>query len=304
MTEANLMLLKNEDAGHTNFGMLDKIFEYGQVQIRVELDENNRPWFSAKDIARALNITWSGHTLSKIKDSWKGMVKLTTPTGLQNVTVINLPAVHKLAFRSNKKEADEFTDWVAESVLVPLQEAGMYLSEEKLRQLDGMQKAFDQLRKELEKMKPGKKTSLPKKDYMRNLITACKHVDLESGKALEFAGVQKIRSSMMTAKEKNLWLIQQLSRSGCGQMKKILKVLVDEGCLDADSYQIISGAIHAVEKLRTHFCHDELIRKTIEIRDHDLNERPTVLISALEEKAIARELSPSEVGELPRPMTL
>ena len=56
MKNADLTLLQNNDAGHTNFGMLDKIFEFGNVQIRVEMDEAGEPWFVANDVCKALGL--------------------------------------------------------------------------------------------------------------------------------------------------------------------------------------------------------------------------------------------------------
>lgn len=40
---------------------------------------NEEPWFVAKDVAFALDITWSSHTLDRIPEEWQGVVKLTTP---------------------------------------------------------------------------------------------------------------------------------------------------------------------------------------------------------------------------------
>jgi prophage antirepressor-like protein len=56
MKKANLTLMKNTGTGHTNFGMLNKIFEFGKIQIRVEVDENGDPWFVANDICKALGL--------------------------------------------------------------------------------------------------------------------------------------------------------------------------------------------------------------------------------------------------------
>ena len=40
--------------------------------------------------------------------------------------VISEPAVYKLAFRSNKPEADAFTNWVASEVLPAIRKTGKY----------------------------------------------------------------------------------------------------------------------------------------------------------------------------------
>ena len=84
--------------------------EEANVTIRTQ-QLNNEPWFVAKDVANALDIAWSGATLSNIPDDWKGMMSFNTPSsgdrggGVQQLSVINEAALYKLAFRSNKPQA-------------------------------------------------------------------------------------------------------------------------------------------------------------------------------------------------------
>lgn len=105
--------------------------ENENVNVRTQVI-NEEPWFVAKDVAMALNITWSGHTLDNIPEEWQGMVNLTTPCGnyqgggLQTLKVINEAAVYKLAFRSNKPEADKFVNWVTGTVLPSIRRTGSY----------------------------------------------------------------------------------------------------------------------------------------------------------------------------------
>lgn len=101
------------------------------VSIRTEVIDNE-PWFVAKDIALALDIAWTGHTLDRIPDNWKGAVSFTTPSsgtrggGTQQLSVINESAMYKLAFRSNKPEADRFVNWIAGEVLPNIRRTGSY----------------------------------------------------------------------------------------------------------------------------------------------------------------------------------
>lgn len=114
--ETNLNLFYNEEAN---------------VTIRTQ-QVNNEPWFVAKDVANALDIAWSGATLSKIPDDWQGMMSFNTPCGnyqgggLQQLKVINEAALYKLAFRSNKPQADTFVNWVAGVVLPQIRQTGQY----------------------------------------------------------------------------------------------------------------------------------------------------------------------------------
>lgn len=99
---------------------------FGNHEVRVHIDSSRNLWFAAKDVADALEITWSGHTLSKIPEGWKLMVKLTTSFGAKDTTFINEAAVYKLAFRSNKEQAERFTEWVASEVLPQIRKTGEY----------------------------------------------------------------------------------------------------------------------------------------------------------------------------------
>lgn len=105
--------------------------ENENVNIRTQVI-NSEPWFVAKDVAMALNITWSGHTLDSIPEDWKQMVKLTINgseggvSDIRRFSLINEAAVYKLAFRSNKPEADKFVNWVTGTVLPSIRRTGSY----------------------------------------------------------------------------------------------------------------------------------------------------------------------------------
>ena len=105
---------------------MSQVFAFQSQQIRTAILDN-QPWFVAKDVAAALGLHWTGHVLSSVPDIWQRVVKLTTlRRGSQGVRVISEPAVYKLAFRSNKPEADAFTNWVASEVLPAIRKTGRY----------------------------------------------------------------------------------------------------------------------------------------------------------------------------------
>lgn len=105
-----------------------KVFTFNESNqpIRVEVVNGNL-WFVAKDVARALNISWSSATLAQIPDDWKGMMNFITPGGKQDLTVISEAGMYKLAFRCQSSEvADKFTNWVASEVLPSIRKSGRY----------------------------------------------------------------------------------------------------------------------------------------------------------------------------------
>ncbi|WP_165071377.1 BRO family protein [Desulfovibrio sp. ZJ200] len=104
---------------------MSQVFAFNSRQIRT-FTENAEIWFAAVDVCRALGLTWSGATLKAIPKGWQRMLKFNTPSGRQGFKAISEPAVYKLAFRSNKPEADAFTNWVASEVLPAIRKTGKF----------------------------------------------------------------------------------------------------------------------------------------------------------------------------------
>lgn len=101
-------------------------FFFEGYNVRVRMNDKGDVFFVAKDVAEALGIKWSSHTLDRIPDTWKGVANFTTPGGSQILQVITESAVYKLGFRSNKKQAERFTNWVASEVLPSIRKTGSY----------------------------------------------------------------------------------------------------------------------------------------------------------------------------------
>ena len=106
---------------------MEKLFEYHHIQVRTTV-VNEEVWFVAKDVCDVLEIPWRGNdTLSTIRDEWKGVRKFRTPGGNQPLTIVSEAAVYKLAFRSNKPEAERFMDWIAGEVIPQIRQTGQYV---------------------------------------------------------------------------------------------------------------------------------------------------------------------------------
>ena len=138
---------------------MSNVLTFKSHQIRTHV-ESGAIWFVAKDVCMALGLTWSSRTLDAIPTEWKGGIKLITPFGkrgggTQTLRSISEPAVYKLAFRSNKPEADAFTNWVASEVLPSIRKTGKFEIAPKqaalpspahLAELDKLWRDFDQFR--------------------------------------------------------------------------------------------------------------------------------------------------------------
>ncbi|WP_343297665.1 Bro-N domain-containing protein [Pasteurella multocida] len=100
-------------------------FDFKSHPVRVELFKNE-PHFCLTDVCTALEI--SNATASRFRFNEKGLHKMYTLTngGKQEVTFINEPNLYRIIFRSNKKEAVEFQNWVFEEVLPQIRKTGKY----------------------------------------------------------------------------------------------------------------------------------------------------------------------------------
>lgn len=113
---------------------LSQVFNYEGSRVRMAVT-NGKPWFVAKDVCEILDLTWSGaKTLERIKENHKGVVNFTTPGGVQPLLCVDEPGLYKLIARSNKEEAERFSDWVYEEVLPTVNKHGAYMTPETIEQ--------------------------------------------------------------------------------------------------------------------------------------------------------------------------
>lgn len=104
-----------------------KLFEYEHKQIRT-IFAHGEIWFVATDVCEALGIANSRDAISRLNPSWVMVSEIPTPSrGDQKMTVIKEGAVYKIAFRSNKPEAERFTDWIAGEVIPQIRKTGKYI---------------------------------------------------------------------------------------------------------------------------------------------------------------------------------
>ena len=94
--------------------------------IRVEMIDGE-PWFVAKDVCDILNIQNHRDTISKVLDEdEKGVAKIYTLGGVQEMSTINESGLYNLIFRSNKPDARAFRKWVTSEVLPTIRRTGGY----------------------------------------------------------------------------------------------------------------------------------------------------------------------------------
>ena len=101
---------------------MEKLEQWNGHGIRF-VEHNGEWWAVAKAITSALGLKNNSRAISTLK----GVTKSYTLTngGKQQVTIIDEKAIYKLVFKSRKKEAEEFQDWVFEIIKQLRQQTGL-----------------------------------------------------------------------------------------------------------------------------------------------------------------------------------
>lgn len=105
-----------------------KLFEYQHKQVR-STNIDGQIWFVAKDVCEILEIVNVRDAVSRLSDSQKRSVGVSDAIGRERIShVISESGVYKLTFRSNKPEAEKFTDWLANEVIPQIRKTGKFVA--------------------------------------------------------------------------------------------------------------------------------------------------------------------------------
>lgn len=98
--------------------------EFGDLRC---IEKDGEPWFVGKDVAMALGYSNTRDALSRHVDvEDKGVVNHDTPSGTQQMTIINESGLYSLIFGSKLEKAKRFKHWVTSEVLPALRKTGSY----------------------------------------------------------------------------------------------------------------------------------------------------------------------------------
>lgn len=149
-------MLKDIDGGYIKFG---------NTEIRIIIDNDEKLWINAKDLAEALeyqNTKDAILTHTKEKDRIRLIdINIKNKRGQQQSIYLSEAGMYKLVTKSRMKKAELFSDWVTEEVLPSIRKYGMYklkqnIEHEKVELLDKInciEEEMKVLKKELKKDK-------------------------------------------------------------------------------------------------------------------------------------------------------
>ena len=98
--------------------------EFGQVRT-VEID--GQPWLVGKDVAEALGYKNPQRAIrDHVDDEDRGVTKTVTPSGEQEILIINESGLYSLILSSKMPKAKAFKHWVTSEVLPALRRNSVY----------------------------------------------------------------------------------------------------------------------------------------------------------------------------------
>lgn len=103
------------------------VFNFVSNTLRVVL-RDGEPWFVAADVCEALSIENNRNATARLDDDEKGVHSMDTPSGDQEMTVINESGLYSLILGSRKPEAKKFKKWVTSEVLPAIRKTGRYVA--------------------------------------------------------------------------------------------------------------------------------------------------------------------------------
>ena len=131
-----------------------KIFENAEFGSVRTVEVNGEPYFVGKDVAEILGYAEPRSAVSKrVDDEDRGVAKMETPSGVQEMTVINESGLYSLILSSKLPNAKKFKHWVTSEVLPSIRKHGMYAKEELLNNPDLLISVAQELKAEKERNK-------------------------------------------------------------------------------------------------------------------------------------------------------
>ena len=242
------------------------VFNFHKSDVRVQL-LNNEPLFCLTDVIKILNIK-NAHA-SRFNFSEKGIHKMYTPTkgGNQELLFINEPNLYRVIFRSNKKEAIDFQNWVFDEVLPTIRKTSSYSLTISLEQQQQIKQAVNE-----RSYRTGEHyQAIYTKLYEQFKIPRYQDLPLNQfDNAIEFLGGLLIKPEALTSDElcNFAWLYKaaEYMRSEIEEMEPVLRLLKSE---KASLYYTMSREYRNLTQLCKKIVQNKM--KSTQINKNDLS---------------------------------
>lgn len=104
------------------------VFQFHTHSLRVFPTDDGLSFVAvAKDVARALGYRDAANFLRQVPESHRGTRQVSTPSGVQEMRVVDEAGLYRGVLRSEKPEAEPFMEWVTAEVLPSIRRTGGYV---------------------------------------------------------------------------------------------------------------------------------------------------------------------------------
>lgn len=100
-------------------------FTFNTTAVRI-VTIDDQVWFVASDIAKALDYADATHMTRVLDEDEQGLHIVETPSGEQQMIIINESGLYHALVKSRKPQAKRFRKWVTAEVLPAIRKTGRY----------------------------------------------------------------------------------------------------------------------------------------------------------------------------------
>jgi len=129
-----------------------QIFNYDSKEVRTVLIDGV-PYWVAKDVCEILKLVNVSMALDGLEEDEKGISKVDTLGGIQNLSIITESGLYSLVIRSNRPEARKFRKWITSEVIPSIRKTGHYGVKAPSNLIEALKLALEQA-VQIEEMKP------------------------------------------------------------------------------------------------------------------------------------------------------
>lgn len=144
--------------------------EFGELRT---VEMNGEPWMVGKDVATALGYKNPRDAIARHVDAEdKGVVKHDTPSGEQEMVIINESGLYSLVLCSKLPTAKKFKRWVTNEVLPSIRKHGAYMTPQKIEEALLNPDTIISLAQQLKEEKAKTAKLAPAAEYAQNFLLA------------------------------------------------------------------------------------------------------------------------------------
>ena len=106
-----------------------EVFTNSEFRVRTTQDTDGVVWFVARDVVEALEYSyWQPNIGGNVPELWKGIKRINTPGGEQDMICLTEQGLYFFLGRSDKKKALPYQMWIAGEVVPSIRKHGAYLT--------------------------------------------------------------------------------------------------------------------------------------------------------------------------------